>query len=141
MQHSWLRIAVRGLVVSALIAAAPPARAGAGSPGPAREDAERSFARFAQEWMRGIRELESRERSRPTIRPGNREPLVTYRGYADGFNVEVRSTGHPEAPFVGVLRYTELLYSCSDVAAATCSVASSVPQAEIFRYQSGRWLY
>ena len=141
MRGSSLRIAVQVLVLAALLAAVPPAPAGAGSPDPRREDAERSFAHFAQEWMQGIRDIEARERSKPTIRPGNPDPLVTYQGYADDFSVEVRSTGHPEAPFVGVLRYTELLYSCTNASAATCSVASSVPQAEIFRYQSGRWLY
>jgi hypothetical protein len=141
MRRSSLRIAAQALVLAALLATAPPTPAEGGSAEPGRENAERSFAHFAQEWMQGIRNIEARERSKPTIRPGNPEPLVTYQGYADEFSVEVRSTGHPEAPFVGVLRYTELLYSCTNASAATCSVASSVPQAEIFRFQSGRWLY
>ncbi len=103
--------------------------------------AEESFARFASDWMQGVRELEAEERRKPRIQRSARDPLVTYRGYAPHFTTEVQATGRPTAPFVGLLQYTELLYSCSDAAATECNVASRVPLTEIFRFQDGRWRY
>ena len=74
------------------------------------------------------------ERKKPRIQRSAREPLVTYRGYAADFSSEVRPTGRRLAPFVGLLRYTELLYSCSDAAATQCTIASRTPLTEIFRW-------
>ena len=70
-----------------------------------------------------------------------RARIVTYRGFDDAFTVELRPTGHPTAPFVGILRYNEQVFSCNGVDASKCSVASSLPVTEIFRYQGGRWIY
>ncbi len=33
------------------------------------------------------------------------------------------------------------IYSCNGMGAVECSVASSLPVTEIFRYQGGRWVY
>ncbi|NNL66142.1 MAG: hypothetical protein HKP30_07870 [Myxococcales bacterium] len=128
--------------VFALLAAAPAlADAPAAIPDAAQTRAGVSFDAFAAKWMKKARGLEVENRSDPTVKPGTETPLVTYRGYSDDYHVELRPTGHPSAPYVGLLRYTELVYSCRTVAAKDCSVASSVPVTEIFRYQDGRWNY
>ena len=100
-----------------------------------------SFERFADEWMQKVRKNESAARSKPTVRPGAKQPMVTYRGYGDDFAIELRPTGHPSAPYVGLLRYSEHVYSCETAAARKCRIASTIPVTEIFRYQDGGWTY
>jgi len=106
-----------------------------------QERATQSFALFADHWMTKIQRIEEHDRQNPTIRPGASDPLVTYRGYGDEFSIELRPTGHPQAPYVGLLRYTELLYSCTNARAGDCTIATSLPVTEIFRFQDGRWVY
>ena len=60
--------------------------------------------------------------------------------YADDFEIELRPTGYPRAPFVGLLRYTEQQVSCQTPNRA-CGVTAATPVTEIFRYQNGRWVY
>ena len=91
--------------------------------------------------MAKARSAEAQGRANPTVKPGAATPLITYRGYSDDYHLELRPTGHPSAPYVGLLRYTELVYSCRSADAKDCSIASSVPVTEIFRYQNGRWVY
>ena len=126
------------LLVSASAAmAAPPA---AIRPD-AQSRAQAGFEQFAADWMKKVHALEAHNRANPEVQTGATEPVVTYRGYASDYALELRPTGHAKAPWVGLIRYTELLYSCRTVAADDCSVASSVPVTEIFRYSNGRWAY
>ena len=67
--------------------------------------------------------------------------LFTYRAVDDTFETELRPTGRPTSPYVGVLRYTEHTYTCNDVHASRCRVTSSLPMTEVFRYRGGRWTY
>jgi hypothetical protein len=78
---------------------------------------------------------------KPTVHPGASNTMVTYRDYADGFTVELRPTGHASAPYVGILRYREQIFSCKDITANDCTLSSQIPVTEIFRYQDGRWVY
>ncbi len=110
-------------------------------PDSADERARTSFSDFARSWMAKMQENEAKNRENPIVQPGPSENIVTYRGFDEGFTVELRPTGHPAAPFVGILRYNEQVYSCNAVDASKCSVASSLPVTEIFRYQGGRWVY
>jgi len=55
--------------------------------------------------------------------------------------VEVKATGSASNPYVGLLRYTEELYQCTDAAETDCTVVDSTPVTEIFRYQNGAWIY
>ena len=103
--------------------------------------ARRSFLHFAQEWISKMQHLEVRNRANPELRPGAARPIVSYRGYGTDFSTELKPTGHPQAPFVGILRYTEHLYTCADTEATRCSVATTTPVTEIFRFQNGRWVY
>jgi hypothetical protein len=107
----------------------------------AQNRAQASFETFAAEWMNKVRALEERNRANPQVQTGASEPIVTYRGYGEDYSLELRPTGHAKAPWVGLLRYTEILYSCRSVEATTCSQASAVPVTEIFRYADGRWTY
>jgi hypothetical protein len=110
-------------------------------PHSADERARTSFSDFARSWMAKMQENEAQNRKNPIVQPGPSENIITYRGFDEGFTVELRPTGHPAAPFVGILRYNEQVYSCNGVDASKCSVASSLPVTEIFRYQGGRWVY
>ena len=140
---SPLRIINICMVTAALLLMAAPTIADdvAAIPDSADERARTSFSDFARSWMAKMQENEARNRENPIVQPGPSENIVTYRGFDEGFTVELRPTGHPAAPFVGILRYNEQVYSCSGVDASKCSVASSLPVTEIFRYQGGRWVY
>lgn len=103
-------------------------------------EARSSFQRFAKGWMERMQKLEVRNRRNPTLRTGS-VARASYRGYGDDFSIELKPTGHPQAPYVGILRYEERLYTCSDRKASRCSIASTTPVTEIFRFQGGRWIY
>ena len=126
------------LLLAAPAWAGPPA---ANAPDTGRMRAEAAFDRFSADWMEKVRSLEETHRANPTVKQGASEPVVTYRGYGEDFSVELRPTGNARAPFVGLLRYTEHVYSCRDLEAGNCAIASSVPVTEIFRYANGRWSY
>ena len=130
-------------VTAALLLMAAPTIADevAAIPDSADERARTSFSDFARSWMAKMQENEAQNRENPSVQPGPSENIVTYRGFDENFTVELRPTGHPAAPFVGILRYNEQVYSCNGVDASKCSVASSLPVTEIFRYQGGRWVY
>ena len=124
------------LISTAALASSPAALAK-----PAQARAEASFHRFVARWMQKVHALEQEHREKPTVKAGASRPLVTYRGYGDEYSVELRATGHANTPYVGLLRYTEHVYSCETVEAESCRIASSVPVTEVFRYRNGRWTY
>ena len=130
-------------VTAALLLMAAPTIADevAANSDPADERARTSFSDFARSWMAKMAENEAQNRKNPTVQPGPSENMLTYRGFGEDFTVELRPTGHPSAPFVGILRYNEQVYRCNGVSASKCSVVSSLPVTEIFRYQGGRWIY
>lgn len=103
-----------------------------------RSDAQSSFDRFARSWMEKMRRIEDDNRRKPKVHSPSQ---VSYRGYGDGFETELRPTKHPSTPYVGILRYTERLYTCSDARARSCSISVTTPVTEIFRFQGGKWIY
>ena len=103
-----------------------------------RSRAEDQFHQFAKTWMSNVQRLQTQDRDKPTIRAGGSS---SYRGYGEDYSLELRPTGHPSAPYVGLLRYTELMYSCPSAGSTNCTVSSRVPVTEIFRYENGRWSY
>jgi len=114
----------------------------AGSPAaiaPPDEPAKAAFTKFARSWMDKVQRMAAEQK--PTVQPGAANTLVTYRDYAEGFSVELRPTGHASAPYVGILRYQEQIFSCKDISANDCWLSSQIPVTEIFRYQDGRWVY
>jgi len=100
-----------------------------------------SFESFASRWMEKMERVETSNRATPEIRPYGSRTLVTYKGYGSDFRTEIKHTGYAPAPFVGVLRYSEQLYTCVDTRATRCRLASTTPVTEIFRFQDGRWVY
>lgn len=140
MKRRALFRSLHPLLVAALLLVSTAALAGApadlGDPGDA--NAHASFQRFAKSWMDKVKKLEAENRQKPTVQASASGTQTTYRGYGDDFSIELRPTGQSVAPYIGLLRYTELVYSCVQ---ERCSVASSVPVTEIFRMQNGRWIY
>jgi len=136
MLRSALSASVLGL---ALLGLAAPSLAGppAAIPDAGSERAGRAFDSFAEEWMQKMARAESQNRTRPTRSGGQ----YTYRGYESDFRTELKPTGSPANPYVGVLRYREHLFSCSDAGATSCSISATTPVTEIFRFQNGRWVY
>ncbi|HJO21947.1 MAG: hypothetical protein QF890_00115 [Myxococcota bacterium] len=130
-------------ILALLLAIAAPAWAGspAAIPDSGRHQAEVSFQEFATTWMGKVRKLEMKNRTKPTVIRSAADPLLTYRGYGDDYSVELQPTGHPQAPYLGLLRYTEHVYSCKGIDAIECRIASTIPITEIFRFQYGRWNY
>ena len=132
-------------IASMLLIAAAPAAADLHAEAPnstgVDQSALSSFSKFAQKWMAKMEQSEARNRENPTVRPGASQNLVTYRGFGEDYSVELRPTGQPSAPFIGILHYSEQIFSCREASASNCSVASSAPVTEIFRYQRGRWTY
>ncbi len=108
--------------------------------GPDRR-ARESFERFVSAWMSELRERASQRRERPSVRHGPWAPLVTYRAYGDDVRIEIRPTGRASASHSGILHFTEHVYSCSDLRAQRCRIASSTPVTEIFHFRDGRWGY
>jgi len=119
--------------------AAPALADGPAAIAPADERAHTSFTKFAESWMDKVQRMAAEQR--PSVQPGAANTMVTYRDYADEFTVELRPTGHAKAPYVGILRYQEQIFSCKDITADDCSLSSQIPVTEIFRYQGGRWIY
>jgi hypothetical protein len=130
------------LLVATLMLAAPAlAQSPAAIPDPGQSRAEAAFDNFAKDWMAKVQRMEAQNRKQPSVKPGSQGELVTYRGYGDDYSIELRPTGHAAAPYVGLLRYTEHVYSCRSMKANDCAVVTSVPVTEIFRFQNGRWTY
>jgi hypothetical protein len=134
---------LRLVLLSALLALSTSARADspAAIAKTGRDRAAVSFEIFAKEWMEKAQALEEKHRSNPTVKPGATAPIVTYRGYAEDYDVEMRRTGNAKAPYIGLLRYTERVYSCASIQAQECSIVSTIPVTEVFRYREGRWSY
>jgi len=97
-------ITICTLAVALLLIAAPAlADDVAAIPNSADERARTSFSDFARSWMAKMQENEAQSRKNPTVQPGPSENVITYRGIGEDFTVELRPTGHPSAPFVGIL--------------------------------------
>jgi hypothetical protein len=91
--------------------------------------------------MEKMERVETGNRARPEILLHDSGNLFTYKGYAGDFDIEIKPTGYAVAPFVGILRYSEQLFRCTDASATRCRIVSTVPVTEIFRFQNGRWVY
>ena len=116
----------------------------AGEPTRAKPSPERAavaFEDFARGFMAKVRSQEARERRQPKVAAGPGSAVFTYRGYGEEFRTELRPTGQAAAPYVGLLHYTEHVYSCRDLEGGSCTVADTVPVTEVFRYKGGRWVY
>jgi hypothetical protein len=126
-----------GLATAAL--AGPPAAIP--NPDPAHQRAERSFDEFAKGWMQKMARLESQNRAKPTLGSHAGATVASYRGYDADYKIELKPTGSSTAPWVGILRYHELTYTCADQSTSSCSPSKKMRVTEIFRFQGGKWVY
>jgi hypothetical protein len=128
--RTFSRLLVVGAILCAGAAQADsPAAIAPSDPGMAR--AEASFQSFAEDWMK---KMEAAEKHAKTQAGGG-----AYRGYDDGFRIELKPTGSTAAPYVGLLRYQE--HQCAAGSGSACKVTSTTAVTEIFRFQGGRWVY
>jgi len=143
MRTSGIRQIFRGLcVIGAAVGMLGATSATADGPaaiGMAGDRVHESFAKFSSKWMDKVNR--AAEEQKPTARRSASNTVVTYRDYTDDFTTELRPTGHASAPYVGILRYSEQIFSCRNIAANDCTMSSQIPVTEIFRYQNGRWVY
>ncbi len=136
-----LRVAV-ALLATALAApalAGPPAAIPPEDPG--QNAIHHSFQEFASHWMHTLEQDAVRLSRRVPAQGSPGRQNATYRSVGKDFHIELRPTGSPRAPYVGILRYSEFTHRCADAVAATCGVQSRATITEIFRYQGGRWIY
>lgn len=127
------------LVVARGVALAdPPARL---DPNTSSGNVEASFQVFARDWMARAQARGERDRAHPRLTPGAREVVVTYREVGPEFETQLQPTGRPSSPYVGVLRYTESVFTCPDLHATDCRAVSTIPVTEVFRLRDGRWVY
>lgn len=103
--------------------------------------AELSFASFAEEWISRARTRGEQASRAPRAHPGAAGMVFSYRAVDPDYRTELRPTGLSVSPYVGVLHYKELVYTCRDVQGSRCAVTSSQPLTEVFRYRDGRWTY
>lgn len=108
---------------------------------PAQLRAERSFDDFAQVWMKKMASAESNNRSKPSMQPQGGTTVASYRGYENDYAIELKPTGSAKAPWVGILRYHELTYTCADKSTSSCAPSKKMRVTEIFRFQGGKWVY
>jgi hypothetical protein len=121
------------MLLGFLLVAAPALADSPAAIRPAQNRAETSFTSFAESWMAKLGRAESGNRA--SVKNGS------YRGFGKDFRTQLRATGNPASPYIGMLQYTEVVYQCSRPGGKSCRVASKVPVMEIFRFRSGRWLY
>jgi hypothetical protein len=132
---------VLALALASLPASAPADPAMLADGGTQVSRADLSFAAFAEEWIGRARSRGEQARKSPRAREGSDGIVFTYRAVDPDYQTELRPTGRTVSPYVGVLHYKELTYTCRDVHGSSCTVTSSLPLAEVFRYRDGRWGY
>jgi hypothetical protein len=125
-------------VAGVSLASGPPMHA---HPDPLADAMESSFRSFAKSWMDEALARAARNQARPRAQERTGGLAFLYRAVADDYDVALERTGNPSSPYVGVLRYTEQTYTCRDAGGAECTLASSQPVSEVFRFRSGRWSY
>ena len=112
--------------------------------GESQQKVEQAFDVFARRWLGGISDAaeDDRDRIRPStpVEPGAAQ-TYTFRERVGNYAIQTRRTGNAEAPFVGILSYTESVYVCNGPAREDCHLLESSPITEIFPFRDGRWQY
>ena len=134
---SLIPLLALGIASAAL--AGPPAAIPNSDPAQAR--AERSFDDFAKTWMQKMAKAESQNRTKPNLAPQGGSMVASYRGYENDYAIQLKPTGSKTAPWVGILRYHELTYTCADKSTSSCAASKKMRVTEIFRFQGGKWIY
>jgi len=109
--------------------------------GSALAQATSAFDRHARSWMADLEKNEADKRRDAPVYSVAGETVIRFDGYGDDYETQVKPTGHATAPFVGILRYKENVYTCLRDDSSRCTVTRSVPVSEIFSFKNGRWTY
>ena len=131
---SWIALGVGTAALAGPPAAIP-------NTDPAQQRAERSFDDFAKGWMQKMARAEGENRTKPALQAQGDVMVASYRGYDDNYRFELKPTGSKTAPWVGILRYHELTYTCADKSTSSCAPSKTMRVTEIFRFQGGKWIY
>lgn len=129
-----------GIALTLLAASlAPPVEllaeaSGPGVPSELDEASRASFEEFASAWMDQLQQAGSGSLQRAATGTSSRS-------FGPDFRTELRATGDPQAPYLGLLRYVEHAYSCSSTISPRCRVTHSTPILEIFHFRDGRWVH
>jgi len=137
---AWIAAALLGLTVTAgadEVGGGPIAVPG----GASLSDARWAFEEHARGWMADLERNEDQNRRDAPVYQVAEEAVIRFSGYGEDYETEVKPTGSARAPFVGILRYRENVYTCLRDDAQRCTVTSTVPVSEIFSYRDGRWAY
>jgi hypothetical protein len=139
----WLAAASAGLWLGGATPAAADSIEGAAEFAVPSElaQATAAFERHAKKWMADLERNEAENRRKAPIYSVASEPVKRFDGYGDDYETQVKATGHAGAPFVGILRYKENLYTCLAADETRCTVTRSIPVSEIFSFRNGRWTY
>lgn len=103
--------------------------------------AKSSFEKHCRSWMASLEKNEAENRRKAPVYGVADEAVIRFDGYGDHWETQVKPTGSAAAPFVGILRYKENLYTCLRDDATRCTITRSIPVSEIFSYKNGRWTY
>ncbi|MCP5059211.1 MAG: hypothetical protein GY937_21100 [bacterium] len=114
----------RILLFTAVLALSAPSGVRAGSIVPSPQEATRSFASFAEAWMENARV--------------GGAPVWRFGG---AYRIEVETTGDPELPYLGVLRYERSMYDCPKGRSAACRLLHTRPMRHLFPFANGRWQF
>jgi hypothetical protein len=115
--------------------------------GETQQKVEQAFDRFAKHWLADLSKTTKQDRDQrrflTPVEPGKpgEAPTYTYRENSGNYVIETKATGNAAAPFIGILSYTESVYTCKDSARKDCVLVKSSPITEIFPYRNGRWRY
>lgn len=100
-----------------------------------------TFEKHSEAWMEDLEQNEAENRRKAPTYTVAEESVIRFQGYAEDWETEVKPTGSTRAPFVGILRYRENVYTCLRDDQDRCTVTSSIPVSEIFSFRNGRWEY
>jgi hypothetical protein len=135
-------LALAVVLVAAPVGAAADDVGGAGFEiAPGLAEAKSAFELHAKSWMADLEKSEAENRRKAPVYGVADEAVIRFDGYGDEYETQVKATGHAAAPYVGILRYRENLYTCLRNDASRCTVTRSVPVSEIFSFKNGRWTY
>ena len=104
-------------------------------------DAKWAFEKHSRSWMADLEKIEAENRRTAPVYSVASEVVIRFEGYGDDWQTQVKETGHRTAPYVGILRYRENLYTCMRDDSSRCTITRSVPVSEIFSFRNGRWTY
>jgi hypothetical protein len=104
-------------------------------------DARWAFEQHARGWMADLERNEDENRRNAPVYQVADQAVIRFNGYGEDYETEVKPTGSARAPYVGILRYHENVYTCLRDDAQRCTVTSTVPVSEIFSFRDGHWTY